>query len=296
MKFLGLIGVFMELVRWKNLLIMASCQALFHFSLLQENTSFNYSEHILFFILSFATLFIAAGGYVINDIYDIKCDQINKPNKVYFPKPFSKKFGMRTYAVLSSIGFLLATCFSLLIEQVLWSLFFTLIIFLLYLYSRLIKSIPLLGNLTIAFLTACNLLILLLLPTHSEAPIQLLYTFSFFAFSINLIREMVKDLEDVKGDYNVGMNTLPIILGQARSIKFILLLCGAVSYFFIRFLIDGLKNNYWTQLYFLSFIIVPYFYFCYQLFYANHSKQFHRLSSLLKWILIFGLLLIILLC
>ena len=277
-------------------MIIASCQALFYFLILQKNTSFDFSEHMPFFTLCFSTLFIASGGYVINDIYDIECDQINKPNSVYFPNPFSIKFGMRTYAVLSSFGFLLATWFSLQIGQLLWTLLFAAIILLLYLYSKLFKRIPFLGNLTIAMLTASNLLVLLLLPIHPKAPTQLLYTFSFFAFAINLIREMVKDLEDAKGDYNVGMNTLPIVLGQARSIKFILLLCGIFGYFLIRFLIDDLKNNYWVQFYYLSFILTPYVYFCYHLFSARHSKQFHRLSSLLKWILIFGLLLITLLC
>lgn len=112
MRFLGLLGIFMQLIRWRNLMIIASCQALFYFLILQKNTSFDFSEHMPFFTLCFSTLFIASGGYVINDIYDIECDQINKPNSVYFPNPFSIKFGMRTYAVLSSFGFLLATWFS----------------------------------------------------------------------------------------------------------------------------------------------------------------------------------------
>lgn len=296
MRPVPMLRIFMQLIRWKNLVLMGLTQCIFYFFVLYPAHPGKISEPTAFFTLLMATLCIAAGGYVINAIYDVSCDQINKPDKVCFPIPFSIATGMRIYVVLNSLGLVFALLFTLQVALPYGFMVFAAISFSLFLYSKILKRLPFIGNLLIAVLLAANLLILLMLPEVEEMRIELLYTFACFAFAINLIREMVKDLEDIKGDYNAGMRTLPILLGRDRSIKLILVLSAVIGYFFIRYLIDALRNQFYTQLYFTISILLPFFYFCYNLYSAKTSKQFHRLSNLLKVILIFGLLLVLFLC
>lgn len=296
MKRIQTLGIFLQLIRWKNLLLMALSQFIFYFYVLIPEGNRPFSQGKVFFLLLLSTLFIAAGGYVINAIFDVTCDRINKPDKVCFPTPFSLKSGKWIYGILTALGLIFAAQFSFQIGRPFWLFLFVGITVSLYLYSRLLKKTAFLGNLLIATLLAGNLLVLLLLPIQKGMRVDLLYTFAFFAFAINLIREMVKDLEDIKGDYNAGMRTLPILLGKERSIKLILVCSTVFSYFLIAFMIDSLQNKPFIQVYHFIAIIAPFLYFCYDLYFAKTSKQFHRLSNLLKVILIFGLLLVLFLC
>jgi 4-hydroxybenzoate polyprenyltransferase len=120
---------------------------------------------------------------------------------------------------------------------------------------------------------------------------SILLDYALFAFVINFIREIVKDLEDVNGDYNQGMNTLPIALGIARTSKLVLVL----SLIPLVMVIFYIKNYFFAfdlyiaTLYALVSIVAPLIYFAVKMADAKKSQDFHHLSSVLKLIILFGL-------
>jgi 4-hydroxybenzoate polyprenyltransferase len=179
---------------------------------------------------------------------------------------------------------------------------FILIASLLYFYATSLKQIMILGNFVVALLLATSVLIIgvfdLFPATTGENQAQMASLFSIlidyalFAFMINFIREIVKDIEDVNGDYNMGMNTLPVAIGVSRAAKI------ALGFAIVAFIMCGLYcNTYFMQnkLYiavFYSFatVLAPLLYFIIKIFSAKSQKDFHHLSSILKLILFFGIL------
>jgi 4-hydroxybenzoate polyprenyltransferase len=289
--------LFLKLVRWKNLSILLFCQLLFKYFVFPFFNTTSLLTIFEFTLLLISTIFIAAGGYVINDIFDVDCDLINKPKQSFIPSKISIKTAKKSYWILSSIGIILGILLSFQRDLPYYSFLFLGIVSLLYFYSSHLKKIAFIGNLTIAILVSSCLLVFALFDTtllDNSMGIYYLWVFTFFSFCINLLREIIKDIEDIKGDYNTGMKTLPIVLGVERTKKAILILSLVPLYFSIHFLTTDLKNNSWAQVYFSIFILIPLFYFIYKTHNSTKSKEFKQLSKLLKWILIFGLLLIFL--
>ncbi|HMI07492.1 MAG TPA: UbiA family prenyltransferase, partial [Flavobacterium sp.] len=121
---------------------------------------------------------------------------------------------------------------------------------------------------------------------------SVLLDYAIFAFLINLIREMVKDLEDVEGDHNQGMHTLPIALGVARTSKVVF----GLSIFPILILLFYINkyyfasNLYLATIYAFVFVVAPLIYFSVKMWSAKSPKDFRHLSSVLKLVIFFGLL------
>ncbi|MCB0457747.1 MAG: UbiA family prenyltransferase, partial [Flavobacteriaceae bacterium] len=185
------------------------------------NSVFNYS------LLVFATLFIAAGGNVINDINDVAIDKINKPTQVIVGKIISEKAAYNYYMLLTVVGVGCGFIVSNLVEKPGLAVVFILIAALLYWYATFIKSMLLVGNLLISILVGFSILIVVLLDifpvlNETDKSIQILLSktllgYAAIAFYINLMREIVKDIQDINGDKNGGRSTLPIVLGVART-------------------------------------------------------------------------------
>jgi len=118
---------------------------------------------------------------------------------------------------------------------------------------------------------------------------QIIWMLFFFAFSLNLIREIVKDIEDVNGDYSLKMNTLPILLGILRTRRLILFLC-IIPIGLLLFIILKYSSIYkFTVLYLLLFVLMPLLYFTVKLRSAKKKTEFHKLSQLLKIIMLLGI-------
>ena len=121
---------------------------------------------------------------------------------------------------------------------------------------------------------------------------SILLDYAIFAFMINLIREIIKDLEDVNGDYNQGMKTLPIVLGTERTAKLVfgLSFIPILSLvYYINFYVFN-SGLFLSTIYGIIFILTPMIYFTIKLWSAKKKSDFKHLSIVLKWVLLFGIL------
>ncbi|WP_418637091.1 geranylgeranylglycerol-phosphate geranylgeranyltransferase [Winogradskyella sp.] len=295
---------FLNLIRWKNLLMITLMQYLVKYALLLP---FHESHSVLttlndfnFFLLVLATLCIAAGGYVINDIYDVETDKINKPNQVIIHKHISEKNAYTLFIILNILGVGLGFYITNEINKSGFFAIFFIASALLYIYSTSLKQIALVGNIVVSIVVALSILlvgIIELIPAiniNNKAVqltfINIIRDYAIFAFMINLIRELVKDIEDIDGDYKAGIQTLPIILGRERAnkIAFFLSLIPicAITYYVITYLFK-------QQLvvgYFLILVIAPLIYVSIKLFSAQKKAQYKHISLVLKLVMLTGML------
>ncbi|GAB4124739.1 MAG: geranylgeranylglycerol-phosphate geranylgeranyltransferase [Raineya sp.] len=232
-----------------------------------------------FFCLSSSTILVAAAGYIVNDYYDIKIDLINKPDKVVVGNLIQRRFALFANFTLNALAVLVGYYLSLKIALV--NLF---CIILLWWYSNHLKRLPFVGNFSIALLTAATLWVV---AFYYQQHWEEIYIYASFAFFISLIREIIKDMEDIKGDAAFGCKTLPIIWGIPRTKLFLYALTMAfisnlaVSFFFLH---KGIVV-------FLSLIIFfPIAHFLLKLYKADKRRNFRHLSNLTKFIMFLGLL------
>lgn len=252
-----------------------------------------------FALLVIATLCIAAAGNIINDIYDVEIDKINKPSKVLINKKISERTANRLFIILNVIGVTIGFYLSNSIGKSGFAALFIVFSALLYLYASYLKGMLLIGNLLISFLVAMSLIIVALfdlLPaitaqnqTEQSAVFKIVLHYSLFAFFINLIREIVKDLQDINGDKKGGMNTLAIVLGRKRTIMIVFLLGVFMVLGVVFYMYQYLYNHQVLLLYFLFAIVAPLMYFCIKAWGAETAKQYAFLSNVLKFIMLLGI-------
>ena len=230
-------------------------------------------------LLSISTILIAAGGYVINDYYDVKIDYINKPNRVVIGKIISRRYAILFHVLLSTIGIALGIYLSLGIGLV-----NAVSVFLLWLYSNNLKRLPFIGNVTVAFLTGLAVIVVDLFYRTNNS---LVIIYALFAFFITLVREVIKDMEDLKGDNSFGCKTLPIIWGlrKTKLLLYIILLAFAGIVVVLNQLYRALPFKYH-----LIFLFVPLLWLLYRLIRADMKKDFTRLSIFCKVIMLLGIL------
>ena len=271
-----LLGLF-RMLRIPNLLMIATGQILCGFYLLQNPWWNNQTEIWHFFLLVAASMAAAAGGYVINDYYDVKIDVLNKPKRVVIGKLISRRKAMFTHLAFVAISlfcsyFLGRKIFFVVAFCCLW----------LWVYSNALKRLPFIGNFSVSVLTSVSIF----LPSLAFGPAkQELYLFCLFAFWISLIREIVKDMEDIRGDARHGCQTIPIIWGIRKTKS---LIYGVAILFFITYCFASLyMPNLWI---FSSLILaVPIFYLFAELKKADTTKAFNKVSKICKWTMIAGM-------
>src|SRR6478736_2802085 len=223
---------YLKLVRYQNLLMLALMQLLFRYGFLNFQSIPLALNDWQYWLLVLATVLIAAGGYIINNIMDQATDNDNKPNQVVVGKGISETNAYNTYFFVTVVGVAIGFYLSNVIEKPGFASIFIVISATLYLYATSLKQMLLIGNFVVALLLAFSVIIIgvfdLLPAINPENKVvmadlfSILLDYALFAFVINFIREIVKDLEDVNGDYNQGMNTLPIALGIQRTSKLVL--------------------------------------------------------------------------
>jgi 4-hydroxybenzoate polyprenyltransferase len=233
---LNLPAAFFRLVRWPNLVFIALTQFLFEYCIYQkiyQTSAAGNFETKQFIFLVIASVVIAAAGYIINDYFDLNIDQVNKPGKVVVNVLISRRWVIFWHMFLSLLG-LFFTVSALPIQQY-WYLVMANFasIILLWFYSTNFKKQLLIGNVMISLLTAWVILIIflskyplhiqsLLLVDHDEVRFfRFAMLYASFAFIISLIREVIKDLEDMEGDRKYGCRTMPIVWGVNASKVFV---------------------------------------------------------------------------
>lgn len=289
----------LKLLRPINLLLLVLVQCVVKFALL-EPLHITLGLHTTGFIaLVIATVCIAAGGNVINDIHDIAIDAVNKPKKVIVGQKVSEATANYLYIALTFIGVCTGFYVANLIGKPAFAVIFIVIASLLYLYATQLKERLLIGNMLISLLVASALLVFILfdiLPGINEIErhihikaTQTILIFAGFAFYINLIRELVKDIQDINGDQKGGKNTLAVAIGRtrARNVAFAMGLIGLVG--ILGFTYFYLYTNQKVAFYFVFLVGGPLLVFCIKAFSAEKEKNLKTLSILLKVIMLTGI-------
>lgn len=289
-----------KLFRLPNLLMILFVQYLIRYSVVLWLDIDHYLNHFQFFLGALCSILLAAGGYIINDLYDVDTDTVNKPERITIGKKISIRRAWSMYGYINVLAILLGYYLANLIKlPELW-LIPVVAAALLYLYAVDLKKRAILGNLIVSMLTAMPVFLVAiydLLPALTMQNAEVLRPFIFticgyalFAFWINFIREIVKDAEDIKGDEESGFKTLAILLGPLK-IRFVLgvllavLFSATATFNFIVF-----KNHDWLSgAYLLLGVNVPVVYLAYLISKARTSKDYSKPSKLLKTIMVLGI-------
>lgn len=271
-----------KLVRLYNLAVIGASQALTYLYLLPQ-TTLSWANTISLCILSVSTLMLAAAGYIINDYYDIKVDLINRPDAVVVGKQVSRREAIMWHFIFTSVGLAIAAILSLKMGTLVLGLNV-----LLWYYSNSLKRKPIAGNAIIAFLSGMSIWIVgFLFDDYSLE----LYVYAIFACFVAFLRQIIKDITDLKGDLHFGAKTLPIALG-IRKTKIIIFTLTSCFYAVTLYLLTKLNND-WLFLFF-GVMLVPIVLFSYKLYWADTNSAYMRLRAYSKWILVAGLLSMIL--
>ncbi|MCD6066579.1 MAG: ubiquinone biosynthesis protein UbiA [Bacteroidetes bacterium] len=307
---------FLKLIRFENILIVFFTQYLIRYcvidSLLFYRTESYYQKiflqlsHGTFFLLTLSTALIAAAGYIINDYFDLKTDKINRPDKVVLDRTIKRRWAMVIHIIFNAIGILLGIYVAWKAGNVKLALIHVISAGLLWYYSTTFKKQLLIGNIIVSFLTALVPLTVMLfeLPRVIDIYDQMLpdmtlnfstlykfiIAFSVFAFLSSLIREIIKDMEDVEGDLETGCNTIPIAWGM-KAAKAIVIGLITNMILILSFLIYSLYNpaENLPTFYILFGIIFPLVYLIYKMYRAKTPKDYHWASVFIKIIMLVGI-------
>ncbi len=251
-------------------------------------------------LLILATICIAAAGNIINDIYDVETDFINKPKKLIIGKKISEHKAYNLFIIFNVLGVGIGFYISDLVGKSAFFSLFVIISALLYVYASYLKRTLLIGNIVISILVGLSVLIVgifELLPTitpenqkYQLTFFKIIFDYSVFAFGINLLREIAKDLEDIDGDYKAGIHTLPIIIGRKRATNMLFVLTLIPILLLVFYILNSLYRNNIATGYFLLFIIGPLIYTSIKSFSANTKKEYRHISNMLKLVMLFGML------
>jgi 4-hydroxybenzoate polyprenyltransferase len=269
----------LKLIRWPNLLIIAVSQYLSAIFLVGPPKLFTqYLGDFKLFLICGGTVMIAAAGYIINDYYDVKIDYINKPDKVVVGNILKRRVAMAIHTGLNVLGLIAGLLVSLKIALInlgasvwLWG------------YSNQLKRMPFVGNLSVALLSG---LAIAIIGIHYKPGNTVVYIYAIFAFFVSLIREIVKDIEDLKGDATFGCRTLPVIWGIRSTKSLVLVLILLFTLIFIQMTTEIESRNIY---YFFTALSVPAVVFVYKLWMADTTKHFKQLSNYLKLFMLLGI-------
>ena len=310
---------FLNLIRWPNLLMVILTMVLMRYAVLAPliskimviltNGNGNETPMTLqfpwydFIILVAATVFITAGGYVINDYFDIKTDLINK-GKVIVGTKIPRRKAMMWHNIFNILGVSAGFYISYKAGYIWLGSLFLIVSGLLYFYSASYKRQFLIGNIIVAFLTAMVPMLVVFfewpalyryytLNAVTLPPINILVYwvggFGIFAFLINLTREIIKDIEDFEGDIAYGRNTVPVVIGvlAAKIVSVCLIIITVIMlYLAWHFFI----NDTITLVYISSAVVLPLLFVIYKIVRSNEKKELHNASSMVKVVMITGVL------
>jgi 4-hydroxybenzoate polyprenyltransferase len=291
-----------NLVRLPNLLMIAATMCFTRYCLIGEMLNLQglwlSQSDLDFTLLVLSVIFIAAAGYMINDYFDTKTDSVNKPDKVVVGREISRRQVMATHIVLNILGVILG--FYLAYKSHFLQLGFInlLSVGLLWFYSTTYKRRFLIGNLVVAILAGVLPIIVLVFEPHSHylsddnaQGIYFVIGYAFFAFIISLIREIIKDMEDIEGDKADGCTTMSIVIGTKAS-KAIALFISLIVISLIAYIqyVQYVTKDFISFWYFLLAIQLPFILMFYKLIKAKGKSEFNQASFFAKIVMIGGIL------
>lgn len=300
----------LNLIRYKNLIMMALMMLMMKLCVIDPlirifnlTPTFTYLD---FVVLVLGQILVAAGGYVINDYFDMKADKINRPDTRIVGEEVSRGAATNLHLTTSIAGCVLGFLVSMRVGFWPLSLLFPFEVGLLWFYSSAYKGMFLVGNLVVAFLVGS----LPFLPSLYEYrgliavddpcitagafdPAVIIYWsvgYGAFAFLTTLAREIIKDIEDIDGDTEQGCRTMPIVIGipVCKIVVAILILAtvAGLVFAFHNFLGDDLKSG----VYLGVAVVLPLLFLMVKVFMSTTKEQFHLCSTIAKIIMLLGML------
>ena len=286
--------------RWKNVLMIILIQYLFKYVLFEKFDLLVSLNDFHFALLTLSTVCIAIAGYVINDIHDVKADIINKPEKLFIDRKIVRSTAHYLFLGFNAIGLALGMYLSYYIGHTSYFFIYVLTAFLLLEYAKYFKFKFLIGNIIISLIILLSIILVLvfdLMPVTSNynldsqmTVLKILILFGVFGFMFTFLREVVKDIEDLKGDEAMEARTLPIVLGITKT-KTILIIVASLVLVLLAYstylLID---QNLYLSVYLVLAVELPLLYLIFKIAKADSKKQFNQISTLLKVIMFTGIL------
>ena len=303
----------LQLVRWSNLFFLgALIYVMEKWVVVPILDDVAFGEQLPWYILlliAAATILIAAGGYVINDYFDIKIDRINRPDQLIVTQYISKENAMRLSIGLSGVGMVCGLVAAWLLRSSTIAILFAIIPGLLWFYSSSYKRLLIIGNVTIALLSALSPMMVAL---ANVAQLQLKYStilpyttlehdiyawvggFSLFAFLLTWIREIVKDLQDQMGDRELECHSMPIVWGNTITkivvTVLIVLTTVLIGWFWYSILPFGHSWQSFSTRYIVLAIIIPLWGALWLLWAAKIPSDYRTCQQVLKLTMFLGML------
>ncbi|WP_372746685.1 geranylgeranylglycerol-phosphate geranylgeranyltransferase [Lutibacter sp.] len=267
-----------SVVRGYNILLIVIAQYLASLFIFSPEKSL---RHVLLdldlYFIVLATMCVIASGYIINNFYDSGADKINKPIKSKIDSIVSQKIKLRIYFFLNFLG----VCFGFLVS---WraALFFSVYIFLIWFYSHKLKKYPLTGLFSAAILAILPFFAIFVYYKNFS---EIIFTHAAFLFFILLIRELIKDLEKIKGDFTQNYQTIPVKYGEKFTKILITFLCVLTLnpiYFLLKYPeIGGMKYYFYGSVIILGFFIML-------LWLVKNKRNYILLHLLIKFLIVAG--------
>ena len=304
-----LVGAFFKLIRYPNLVFIALTQVLFYYCVMLPTKAkhpgavFATGEKELL-MLVLASLFIAAAGYIINDYFDLNIDKVNRPERLVIEKTIKRRWAIVWHIVLSLLGLALSFYLGWRINNPLPGIFNTVSVILLWFYSTTFKKQLLIGNIIISLLTAWVVLILYVcevkLNIINIEPEQMTFItgifkaavlYGGFAFILSIIREVVKDMEDLEGDKRYDCRTMPIAWGIRASKVYTAVWIIVLGAALLILSIYALQVHWWwLAVYLVVAVLIPLYFIFRKLRAAVHRQDFGMISNLVKLVMLTGIL------
>lgn len=284
---------FFKLIRIQNLLLIALCQYLFQYFILRPMFYAYYipvtMNHLSFFILVLTTLLIAAGGNIINDIFDEELDTFNKPDKVVINKLIDEGTAQNFYYAFNFVALMMAIYLCKMIGNMQLLTYFIFCFVILWLYSAEWKKKTVLGNVLISLLAAMSIVLVWLFERNlfdekylklndvKIVSIKIFYyvmAYAAFAFLTNFIREIVKDIQDKEGDEKFGKESLPVRIG-VQNTKMVLVVFYGILVAMMGYVLYYFFVNQWMEkyLYGIFLILLPLLYSAFALYFQNDAAK-----------------------
>ncbi len=294
---------YFKLIRWFNVLFTGVAVFLFHqfvlranFELVNAQVTLNYVDVLL---LCLSVMLVMAAGNVLNDFFDFEQDKKFKQQKIVLGKLISLDEAIYTVAALNVLGIAIAAFLSWKVGQFKLVNVFLLAAILLWQYSATLKKLPLVGNLIVSLLCAFVFALPVLFepkllqagfhPGLKKVVMVNLIGYSTFAFLATLIREIVKDAEDVEADSSTSYKTIPVVFGvgftRVLSVVLVTALCACIGFVMYLYWIGDAKNHFWYAALFLQF---PLLVNILPLAVANKKVDFAVMSAIMKVVMVFG--------
>jgi 4-hydroxybenzoate polyprenyltransferase len=307
---MSLIKAFFRLVRWPNLVFIVLTQVLFYscillpaYEAMGAGNAF-FLSWPSFWLLVASSVLIAAAGYIINDYFDLNIDQVNKPEAMVVQKIIRRRWAIVWHLGLSLAGVVLAVIVSWKIGSWVVAPANLLCVLLLWFYSTTFKKKFLIGNIIISLLTAWVVFVLYISELDIVALVRepeylavvrkvfkMTVLYAGFAFIISLVREVVKDMEDIQGDERYGCRTMPVVWGIPASKLFAGLWLLVIILAILVLAAYGIISGWWIAVtYTLFLILVPLVLCLRNLYRAAGSRDFHAVSRLIKLAMLTGIL------